>query len=298
MQELEPKTDTTKRNLDSLLDYVPDALLDKAIEAKKKATQKAGGNQGSGSSAIVFDDLMDLLRIGDFTASTELLFDSYAMRMLVNGSPECGRTTQLSSLMATPDRAVHRLRVECGGEAAVLTFTMQLQEGLVGQYRSAPQISQCWRLKSIVGEPDNSEFAAAPGLDVGPEAVVAGQLDALRQRDVARVFAFASPDNRAATGPVERFGEMLESPMYKALLGHSNAETLRRIQLTPDTYAEVVGVVSDNTGVGRPASFVYVWSVGKVQGEAQGGLWMTNNVQLVSAQGGASPWAPGGGPAP
>jgi hypothetical protein len=46
------------------------------------------------------------------------------------------------------------------------------------------------------------------------QATVAGQLDALRQRDVARVFGFASPQNRAATGPVERFGEILESPMY------------------------------------------------------------------------------------
>ena len=49
---------------------------------------------------------------------------------------------------------------------------------------------------------------------------------------------------------------------------------------------QVVGVVSDNTGVERAAKFIYVWSVGRVpsgSGLEEGGFWMVNAVQIVSA---------------
>ena len=44
----------------------------------------------------------------------------------------------------------------------------------------------------------------------GPEAVVLAQLAALQQGDAEWVFRFASPENQAATGPVERFQGMLQ----------------------------------------------------------------------------------------
>jgi hypothetical protein len=30
---------------------------------------------------------------------------------------------------------------------------------------------------------------------------------------------------------------LLETPMYKSLLGHTKAESLRKLQITPETYA-------------------------------------------------------------
>lgn len=44
----------------------------------------------------------------------------------------------------------------------------------------------------------------------GPEAVCQAQLEALAAGDARRVFRFASPENQAATGPPERFAQMLE----------------------------------------------------------------------------------------
>lgn len=44
----------------------------------------------------------------------------------------------------------------------------------------------------------------------GPEAVCQAQLDALAAGDAGGVFRFASPQNQAATGPPERFAQMLE----------------------------------------------------------------------------------------
>ena len=65
---------------------------------------------------------------------------------------------------------------------------------------------------------------------------------------MARVFGFASPENQAATGPVERFEALLRNPMYRPLLEHSETLPFRRDTLGPDTYSEFVVVVSRNTG--------------------------------------------------
>lgn len=45
----------------------------------------------------------------------------------------------------------------------------------------------------------------------GPEAVCLAQLEALQAGDAAGVFCFASLQNQAATGPVERFAQMLQA---------------------------------------------------------------------------------------
>jgi hypothetical protein len=40
---------------------------------------------------------------------------------------------------------------------------------------------------------------------------------------IATAFRFASPGNRAATGPLERFIQLVKSPAYKPLLNHKTA---------------------------------------------------------------------------
>jgi len=54
--------------------------------------------------------------------------------------------------------------------------------------------------------------------------------------DIPGALAFASPMNRSSGA---NFSRLLDSPQYKPLLSHSKAESLRRIQLTAETYAEV-----------------------------------------------------------
>ncbi|GAX86609.1 hypothetical protein CEUSTIGMA_g14017.t1, partial [Chlamydomonas eustigma] len=179
------------------------------------------------------------------------------------------------------------LLVRSGGEECVLTVDLQLQEGLISQYRSSPRIASLWRIRGVSGERGPSEsLPTSPTVTVGPETVVMAQLEALRICDIPGVYAFASPLNKSATGPLSNFSRLFDSPVYKPLLGHTKAESLRRIQLTKDTYAEVVGIVSDNTGVGRAAKVIYVWSVGRVpeqSGLEEAGCWMVNSVQMVSA---------------
>ena len=73
---------------------------------------------------------------------------------------------------------------------------------------------------------------AAPRPDPrhSPDDVVGFELAALRDNDVPAadagieiVFAFSSPENRAATGPLSHFVALVKSPAYRPLLGHRRA---------------------------------------------------------------------------
>ena len=52
------------------------------------------------------------------------------------------------------------------------------------------------------------------------------------------------PPPLALAGPLSNFTQLFDSPKYKPLLQHAKAESLRRIQLTRDNYAEVLSSVT------------------------------------------------------
>ena len=128
-------------------------------------------------------------------------------------------------------------------EECILTVSMQLSEGLTTQFRTSPVIAPHWRLRGITGEAmlESDELPTSAGRGYGPETVVRAQLEALRRNDIPGVYTFASPMNKSATGPLDNFARLFDSPAYKPLLEHIKSESLRRIQLTRDTYAEVLG---------------------------------------------------------
>ena len=108
--------------------------------------------------------------------------------------------------------------------------------------RSALQVVKRWFLKGITGEPAHpGDLPAKPEPCWGPEAVVQAQLAALQEGDAGRIFRFASPGNRRATGPVERFAQMLQAPLYRPLLRHLSADLLRTVQMQPDLTLLIVG---------------------------------------------------------
>lgn len=64
---------------------------------------------------------------------------------------------------------------------------------------------------------------------LSPEEVVLLQLRALKSNDadsqgISLAFRFASPENQAFTGPLERFERMLHSPLYAPLLNYLTEE--------------------------------------------------------------------------
>eukprot|EP00200_Dunaliella_tertiolecta_P005796 CAMPEP_0202339990 /NCGR_PEP_ID=MMETSP1126-20121109/1614_1 /ASSEMBLY_ACC=CAM_ASM_000457 /TAXON_ID=3047 /ORGANISM="Dunaliella tertiolecta, Strain CCMP1320" /LENGTH=356 /DNA_ID=CAMNT_0048930617 /DNA_START=93 /DNA_END=1164 /DNA_ORIENTATION=+ len=257
-----------------LLDFVPDKALDAVIAARKTTGE-------DGVSPLTFQDIIELIAtVPDPSQELGLMLDSMAHRLLVL-SP-ASSTQPLSSMLVNPGRSVHRYLVEASGEEAVVTIVLEHQDTLQSQYRSAPRISKVWRLRSVTAEPTSEDLPSSPSPAAGPEQVVQAQLDALKAKDVERVWEFAAPRNKAATGPLDNFARMLEVPQYRPLLAHSQSKVLKRCMHTADAYFELVAVTSSNTGLeGKSVSLVYLWDV-KRQGPPSVGSWMTEGVQLIS----------------
>lgn len=167
-----------------------------------------------------------------------------------------------------------------------------------------------WMLRSVRGEPGaDAAPPAAPAPTYAPEAILQSQLAALREQNFAGVFAHASPANKDATGPVQKFARMLQSPAYAPLLGHEGAETLQRLQPSPSVFMELVRVYPGGAararmeaaaqqprggrgggGAGARPSLTYLWVLSR-QGEGgpHAGCWMVDSVQPVDALPGAAP---------
>ena len=124
-------------------------------------------------------------------------------------------------------------------------------------------------------------FATEPGPEYTPTQIVQTQLEALRiagdadEEDIATCFRFASPANRAATGPLDRFVQMVKSPPFNSLLGHQSSKVVRT-ELRGDQ-AVVVVVLADSTGVSRH----FLFMLSKQQIEPYVGCWMTDSVSPV-----------------
>ena len=72
-----------------------------------------------------------------------------------------------------------------------------------------------------------------PSAKIEPKQVIKIQLLALMQNDnpykdrgIIQTWEFAHPNNQKATGPLERFKNMIKTDSYSMLLNHSNHEIL------------------------------------------------------------------------
>ena len=111
-----------------------------------------------------------------------------------------------------------------------------------------------------------------PATDLEPDTVVGVQLSALAAGDVAGVWAFASPGNREAVGPLERFADLLRNPLYAPLLGHASAVLGESVREAGDARVEVLV----HGAAGEVASYTWVLSV--QAGGPWDGCWMTDGV--------------------
>eukprot|EP00887_Chlorella_sp_A99_P003188 scaffold9.g3188.t1 len=289
--------------IDAVIDFLPDEVLDRAIAMKRAKLEEGEAAAASAADAGLparpprpapaadsitgqiscnFSDLVDGARPEDLT------LDAYAMRTLVLAAPLAAAPR--SGLRLGPERYVERVGVTAAsGEEAVLRFEMALQEAVVSQYKGIA-ITKRWFLRAITG-------ARGPGLA------------ALQRRDAAGVFAFASPANQSATGPLPRFTWMLQQPPYGALLGHVASEVLRCVQMQRDKALVIVGVTTARPGGGGSGGVmpwgealatpppqqaplhkaVFIWELGLQPGSDSHDIrncWLTEGVRPISGEAG------------
>lgn len=123
---------------------------------------------------------------------------------------------------------------------------------------------------------DEAPGPAEPAPSLAAQEVVRIQLAALRSSDEAGIetaFRFASPGNRAVTGPLARFGRMVRSAPYAPLLGHRSATLGEAMALRDGALAVPVVITAAD---GSAHGFVFLLSR---QGDAScDGCWMTDGV--------------------
>ena len=120
-----------------------------------------------------------------------------------------------------------------------------------------------------------------PDPSISPEEVVAIQMKALQFNDnpipdfgIAQTWSFAHPRNRAMTGPLQRFGNMLKGPAYGAMLNHASH---RIVPVAGDGGVANFDVFME-TGGGRMLYFS--WTVELVSGGEYDNCWMTVAVSM------------------
>ena len=90
---------------------------------------------------------------------------------------------------------------------------------------------------------------------------------------IEQTWEFAHPINKASTGPLKKFKQMIYSDSYKILISHENNETTI-LKETSNKFVFKVFVLSKDK-----KKYYYIWHIEKVEQEGKfKNCWMTTNV--------------------
>lgn len=122
-----------------------------------------------------------------------------------------------------------------------------------------------------------------PNPSLTPQQVVQFQLQALRENKngdgIKATFRFASPSNKALTGPIDRFSRLFDAEQYRPMLNHQDAEI--KLINNDNSAAEVMAALVDASGE-------YYWYQFRLSRQHQSpyiNCWMTDAVIRVPGPG-------------
>jgi hypothetical protein len=125
----------------------------------------------------------------------------------------------------------------------------------------------------------SSQDIISPHPDIKPKSVIKIQLQSLQKNNkptpdagIVQTWAFAHPNNKLVTGPIERFTIMMKSQNYKAILYHRN----HKIEPVFNTNTHSQFSVTINTLDNKKMTFK--WELEKVKEGEFFGSWMTTSV--------------------
>lgn len=121
--------------------------------------------------------------------------------------------------------------------------------------------------------------AERPNEQLRPEEVVEIQLTALRtngpdNEGIERTFRFASPANRSATGPLERFASLFRTPAYRPMLNHVSSEVFSPV------VDGGVALVPVTVSLPDGSEFDYMFVLSRQSDAPYENMWMTDAVQF------------------
>jgi hypothetical protein len=148
-----------------------------------------------------------------------------------------------------------------------------------------------WSIQDLLAHRQPAAMSTAddslpePAPDLSPTEVVRLQVEALSDNDapyeeagIEAAFNFASPANKRATGPLDRFRRLFDTPAYGPMVDHQSA-TYSDAQVEGDVARVGVILVSKE---GRRIGYLFRLSR---QSEApHEGCWMTDGVQPIPVE--------------
>ena len=119
-----------------------------------------------------------------------------------------------------------------------------------------------------------------PNSNLEPFDVLMIQLNSLKNNNnpykdagIEQTWEFAHPANKAITGPLENFKQMIYSDSYKILIKHENNKSII-LEETPNKFIFKVSVLSRDK-----KKYYYIWQIEKVKSEGKlKNSWMTTSV--------------------
>ena len=119
-----------------------------------------------------------------------------------------------------------------------------------------------------------------PNTDLKPFDVSMIQLSSLKNNNtpykdagIEQTWEFAHSINKAATGPLEKFKQIIYSDSYKILISHENTKTTI-LKESPNKFVFKVYVLSKDK-----KKYYYIWQIKKVEREGKfKDCWMTTGV--------------------
>jgi len=122
-----------------------------------------------------------------------------------------------------------------------------------------------------------------PNPNLSPEQVITIVLEALQRNDeqapdsgITTAFRFASPGNRAATGPLDRFIQLVRSPAYKPLLNHKSASR-GSVRISDNVARQRITLVAADG-----EKVVYLFTLSKQIDDPYKNCWMTDGVERLT----------------
>ena len=119
-----------------------------------------------------------------------------------------------------------------------------------------------------------------PNSNLKPFDVLTIQLNSLKNNNnpykdagIEQTWVFAHPINKASTGPLERFRQMIYSDSYKILISHQNNKIII-LEESVNKFVYKVYVLSKDK-----KKYYYIWQIEKVTQEGNlKNCWMTTGV--------------------
>lgn len=128
--------------------------------------------------------------------------------------------------------------------------------------------------------------APSPDPKFSPVDVVRIQLQAMQVNDIPHknagievAFRFASPRNKMTTGPLARFIDLVNNPVYRPMLNHRRAD-FGQLEIEENKAVQPVVVIGSN---GERTS--YLFALSKQRSGRYASCWMTDAVIRIEIGG-------------